>query len=304
MWQMEICKQRLNYAEFKSRRYEDVCAAGVGNEFTLQGTVFQRSDSRRSCGGDAAPLSKRSVELLCCFGWQSVAFGVEMDVFDSFDAHRLKCSQADVQRDVGNADTAGADLAENLRREVQTGGGSGDGTSLAREYGLVALAIGVRILAVDIGRQRDVANCFNCCEKVRHGLEAKRTLAELVVRCDFGTEFVFASWCFKEQDFSSQDLSAGAHKGGPLPVALLFGQEDLNAAGWRFPELFLCLSVAFFATGEEPGWDNTAVVQNEQVAFAKKCWEIVEVPVRILARYSIKREHAPARALRRWLLRD
>ena len=47
-------------------------------------------------------------------------------VFDAFDVNGLKCAEADVKGDVDGVDSALADAVENLRSEVETGGGRGD----------------------------------------------------------------------------------------------------------------------------------------------------------------------------------
>ncbi len=67
-------------------------------------------------------------------------------------ANRLKCSEADVQRHVGDVGAGAAAGIQNLGGKVQSGGRRSDRASLAREHGLVALAILSRIGSLDIRR--------------------------------------------------------------------------------------------------------------------------------------------------------
>ncbi len=67
-----------------------------------------------------------------------VAFGMDFMVFHAVDAHRLKSPQTNVQGDLGGFDAALADAIENFGSEMETRGGSGNRSSLARVDGLIA----------------------------------------------------------------------------------------------------------------------------------------------------------------------
>ena len=73
------------------------------------------------------------------------------------DAHRLERPISDVQRDLDALDTSIVELRQQLRSEVQPRGRRGDRSADAREDRLVTLAVGERIAALDVRRERHVA---------------------------------------------------------------------------------------------------------------------------------------------------
>ncbi len=94
-------------------------------------------------------------------------------------AQRRKGAEAYVKRDARNLNAACCERGEHLRREVQTGRGRGHRAALLGEDRLVAIAIRVRIVAVNIRRQRDVADAIENGEEVVDRGELKQALAEL-----------------------------------------------------------------------------------------------------------------------------
>src|ERR1035441_5856692 len=58
------------------------------------------------------------------------------------------------------------------RQLMESGGGRGDGAFFAGEDGLIAVAVGGRIGAFDIGRQRDVTDALEGGIKIGSALEA------------------------------------------------------------------------------------------------------------------------------------
>ena len=61
--------------------------------------------------------------------------------FHFLHPNRLECSQADVQSNFRSFDSLLSDAREDFWREVKTSGGRGDGTTLARVHGLIAIVI-------------------------------------------------------------------------------------------------------------------------------------------------------------------
>ena len=146
---MEVGEERAGAAEFVAGVDEDIGLAGE-----IAGAPGGLDGARAGCADGY--YAARGADLRGFLGCDVVALGVEVRVFDALGVQRLEGAQADVQRDVGDVG-AGAALVEDLRREVQAGGGGGDGAALAGEDGLVALAVGGAVAALDVGRQRDVA---------------------------------------------------------------------------------------------------------------------------------------------------
>src|SRR3954471_279051 len=113
---------------------------------------------------------------------------MELVIFDPLSMDRLKRSQPDVQRDLRDLNGAFFDLRQNLRREVQAGGRSGDRAALARVDGLVTVAIEGRILAGDVRWKRHVTELLNLEKKVGSGIEEERPLAKFAAGNDLGGE--------------------------------------------------------------------------------------------------------------------
>ena len=102
-----------------------------------------------------------------------------------------------------------------MRREVQAGGGRGHGAAFAGVDGLVALAIAVRIVAADVGRQWGVADAVEDGEEIVDRVEAEQALAEVVAFEDFGFERDCAGGRGKDENFADAYFSAGMDEGAP-----------------------------------------------------------------------------------------
>src|SRR5260370_16612572 len=73
----------------------------------------------------------------------------------------LEGAEADIQRKFAYLDATRAHRGENLGREMQACSRSSYGSRPGREDGLVSLAVGRFIFAVDVRRKRDVAEPLN-----------------------------------------------------------------------------------------------------------------------------------------------
>ena len=171
---------------------------------------------------------------------ERVGLGVEADVARVFDAHGLEGAEADVQRDARDLDAALFELGEDFRGEVQAGGGRGGGASFTGVDSLVALAVfrrvGLGLVAVDVGRQRQVADALERCVEVERGGEAKGALAELACCKNFGGERLGASvaLAWKSSVSPGWTFLAGRTSARqslwPSGVARRFGQQDFDVA--------------------------------------------------------------------------
>ncbi len=129
--------------------------------------MFQRADDGGADGDDAAAFAGGAIDGVGGCSGERVALAVQADFVDALDAQRGKGAEADVQRDARDFDALRGERVEHLRREVQAGGGRGHRAALAREDGLVALAIRGRIVATNVGRQRHVADAVEDGEEIR-----------------------------------------------------------------------------------------------------------------------------------------
>lgn len=126
-------------------------------------------------------------------------------LFDFLDADWLEGAESDVEGNFCGLDAANAETGENLGGEVEAGGGGGNRSALAGVNGLIAIPIGRRIVAGDVGRKGDVADHFYAGEKVIDGSEPDVALTEFAPGDDLGTELVIIA---EEKMLADSDLAA------------------------------------------------------------------------------------------------
>jgi hypothetical protein len=117
---------------------------------------------------------------------------------------------------------------------MQAGGGRGNGTALVGEYCLVAVTIGFGVVAMDVWRQRRVADGIEYSEEVVNEGELEQTLAELAALEDFGLKRDGSRRRWKNEALADGDFPAGTNESAPAVVACRFGEHDFDAAGWFF----------------------------------------------------------------------
>src|SRR6267378_1619913 len=82
-------------------------------------------------------------------------------ILDAVDAHRLKSAVAHVERDCSDLYAARRESGQEIGGEVQSRGRGGDGAARARKDRLIAIAIGLAVIALDVRRQRHMTNSVN-----------------------------------------------------------------------------------------------------------------------------------------------
>src|SRR5579862_400463 len=148
---------------------------------------------------------------------------------------------------------------------MEAGGGSGNRAALPRVDGLIAFAIGGRILARNIGRQRDVPDLFEHREEIRYGRESDAALAKIGPRDDFGLQFIALP---EEQMFAHSNLSSGPHQAFPfIGFSLqLAGEQNFNATAKKISSggIFCAnrLRVHAAASPVEPCGKHASVVED------------------------------------------
>ncbi len=224
---------------------------------------------------------------------------MEFVILDLVDADWLESSQADVQGDLGGLDAALTDSVQNLRGEVETGGGRGYRSALLGIDGLIALAIVGGIRARDVGRERYVADAIEGGEKIVvifEGVEADLALAELSTRQDFGLEFIGLQFILiaEEKAIADSDFAAGANHALPI-VGIgreLASEEDFDAAE------------SAFAAAIKAGGKDAGIVEDDEIAGLQNVGEFTEQAIRISAAGSLQVQHAGAVACGEGLLGD
>src|SRR5258708_3101762 len=123
--QMEVSKQARNNPKLMPRPVKDAVLprvrvkpeAGMRLKRSSAGqvrTMLQRPRSSGSRCDDAPPFAKRSIDSLSRSSRQRVMFGVKMNVFNVFRAHRLKGPKPNVKCNALNLDPALAKLSKDL----------------------------------------------------------------------------------------------------------------------------------------------------------------------------------------------
>lgn len=258
--------------------------------------MLEGADGGGSDGDDTAVFAEGGVDGGGGFGREGVALAVEVDVFDAVDADGLEGAESDVEGDVGGLDAALFEGFEYFGREVEASGGRGDGAGLLGVDGLVALAVFGAVFAMDVGRERDVADAVEGGVEVGDGLEADGALAMFAVGDDFCLETAVA----EADDFSGENFAAGAHEGEPFPLGELLGEHDLDAAGG----VMAGLGVESGALAVEARGDDAGVVEDEEVAGVKEGGKVAEVTVGEGSGGAIEGEHARGGAVGEGFLRD
>ena len=140
-------------------------------------------------------------------------------------SYRLKSAESDVQSDVGNPGLGVAASLQDFRREMQPSGRCGNGSTLASEYGLVAIAISRSVLTPDIRGQRDVADLFQHLMDVAVVVESDGAFAEIAPPHDFRFDIVAENYAL-----AGFHPAAGMHQGDPgfLVVAYRFHEQHFH----------------------------------------------------------------------------
>src|SRR5208282_2083302 len=126
---------------------------------------------------------------------------MQLVIFNLFYSHGLKGGKSDVQGDLGNFNSASANLFEDPGCEMQARGWRRHGAPRLRIDSLVALAVrhlvGVVVFAMvvlammvatNVGRKRNVPNTLDACEEIGHGSEADAAFAKITAADHLGLD--------------------------------------------------------------------------------------------------------------------
>src|SRR3546814_8407051 len=156
---VEVGQQRVDRADAVAGEDEDPGLAGERLQLAVHQRALERAHHRGADRDDATTGGARASHLFDQFGADVEPFAVHAVPCDVVHAHGLERAGAHVKRDVAELQ---ATLAQRLQQrvvELQARGRRGHRTDLARETGLVALALRtaasrVRHKCVSTGRSR------------------------------------------------------------------------------------------------------------------------------------------------------
>ncbi len=193
---MEIGHERIDGAKLESRVDEQVGFAAPVFERRRKpaalGRGFQDARGGRSHRHHAAAFAFRVRDYTKRRTVDLERFRREAIRFDGFVLERLKRSWADVEQEGSNVDALGAEAREKRIVEMESGGWCRHRTTFARIHRLITVAIGRRIVATNVRRQRDVTESIEEIIDGRFkGLEASFSFAgarKEAYRCIAGTQ--------------------------------------------------------------------------------------------------------------------
>src|SRR6202163_2975713 len=242
---MKICQQGIYDAKPVARidKYVRLASAGL---YAISARAIRRvlrcilQCANRGCsdGYHAPPLRLRQVDRPRRLRRNLAPFPMQLVIFHFFYSYRLKRSQPDVQRNLGNFNPAGTNSIEDLRREVQAGRRRRDRSPCLRVYSLVAIPVRRPVvIAVNVGWKRHMSNAFDAGKEIGDRGESDAPLPKTAPFRHLGFQFGWgvgqrARWPAKGEFFPNSDLPPRPHQALPLIriVSQLAGQHKLHSS--------------------------------------------------------------------------
>ncbi len=280
---MEIGEQGIDELELEARTDEQPRLTRPRATLAhSQRSRFQSPDHRRSDRDHPAAVRSRALHCLARLGAHGDSLGVHCVRLQIVSANRLKSPRPDMQRNKRAAHTPRCDFIGQHAIEMEAGRRRCNRTVVAGEDALVPLAI-VRIRrAMDIGGQRHLAPGLEEFQ----GRSGRFDDPQVIPAFDDAHRAArggnLQSWA---DGLAGADLSERLR---PLQRPL---QEDLDASAGGLG--------AYEAGGNDPG-----VIENEEIAGAKQCRQLLHVPVAHLSGRAVEHEEAAPRALGERRLRN
>ena len=213
---------------------------------------------------------------------------MQLNVFELFLTQRRKRSQPHMQRDVGNLGSRGLALSEHRGSEMQTGSRRCGRSGVGRKHRLIPIAIGLRGLPFNVGRQRHLAIPLEQFVNRPRRYQAHGALAKFTLLQYFRREFVA-----KQNPISHARPLGRLYQTLPNVVFLLAQQQD-----------FYFRARCVIPPPAQPGRKHPRIVQNQAIARTNVLAEIAERIVMKGFLLSRDHEHPRAPAFGRRFLRD
>lgn len=230
-----------------------------------------------------------------------------MVIFDLFHVDRLKSPESYVKCDFCSFNAAGTNASQDFWSEVESGGGSGDGSALAGVDGLIALAVGGGIWPGDVGRERDVSDLFDLGEEILGGGKANVAFAEFTARDDLGLKFIVVA---EKETFADADLAAGTNEAFPfIGIGLeLASEEDFDPSMEEVAAGGIARAEGLRAqagtASVEAGGKYFCIVEDQEVGGVEEIGELAELAVLKVSADRGEVEEAGGGAVGEGFLRD
>jgi thioredoxin reductase len=262
---VKIRDHALDKSEVASRAYEQARFALLSvypTSFTHR-QRFKHAHRRGSHRDDAAAFTQGASERRGGISRHHKALGVDNVVFDTFYANRLERPIAHVQRYFGSLDALCCQRIEQPGREMQPRRRRRNRAAVACVNGLITVAVGRLIAALDVWRQRDVPNPIDCIVDVDPLIGPETdSAAAMKMTCD---DFPMKPRVVAFEDDARADVEL-------LPrVHQRFPDLEVSRRDWRkfTDKQALNRSPAGNATAKKPRGKDPRVVEHEQIASSK-----------------------------------
>ena len=234
------------------------------------------------------PSRSASIDLQGGFFRQRISFRMKTDLRDLGHPHRLKRSQPHMKRQAGDEHTAGTDPLQDLRGEMQPGGGRGDRAALLaqRQSGNARGPFPDPDRRMYGGRGTCPSSSSRA-KKSSTGVKRSRRSPNSPVASDSGLEESLPSGVREGQLLAHRHPARRAGQRSPFPVADLLREQHFH--------LSCRLSLAH---AKQPCRNNAAVVQHQHIAFAEQLRQLVKPRVLPCAGLPAQGQHAAAPRVR------
>ena len=299
--EVEVGEHGVHQAKAMTGGEKDVCAAGVScGQVGIggEGAVLQRANDGGTDGDYAATIETRGMDGLGGFRRQGIRLAVEMDFCKALNTQWGKGSKTDVKGDGDDGDPAIGNGVEYLRSEVKAGSGRSDRAMRPGVDGLIAVAVSRGVGAVNIRRQGHVTDAVKSGEKVGNGNKTESALAKFSGGNNLGVKDRLIGCIGKDELIAGADFAPWANERAPVAVVMHLSEQDFDEAGGG-------LTVAQVGpTSEKTRGQDTAIVDDQQVAGVKNLGQIGKLAIGVKAGCAVEVKHPAGPALGGRLLSD
>lgn len=262
--------------------------------------VFQRAHDGGAHGENGAVGGPRGVDFVRRRLRDFVLLSVHRVLLHDWRAHRLKRARPDMQSEFADLNASPAKALEDPFRKMESRRGRRYRPRRSGENRLVTLAIRRLVLAMDIRRQRYMAQALESAGQIRGVRKSNPPLTEFAPADHLRLQFPFSEY----HPFAHAHLPAGANQRVPHPGLEFARQQHLNRRAKKFPPLAprRTLRAHPGPAAEQARGNHPGVVQHHQFVAAQEIRQFAKRPVLPRSRPAVEHEHLSGIALGRRML--